>query len=140
MLRFRLGPIPVEVHPSHLLIAAVLGFSGLSGHDPLRWPGRALASGEPLVHLTAVVSVVSIWVAIVFLSGHGENDQEGRFYFCPHDYDHTRRLRTGVSFEDIQKIRELQARVGVLEEHVRQLLIAQRKQTLSLPIKEPRKN
>src|SRR5471032_1376710 len=68
MLRFRLGPIPVEVHPSHLLIAAVLGFSGLSGHDPLRWPGRALASGEPLVHLTAVVSVVSIWVAIVFLS------------------------------------------------------------------------
>jgi WD40 repeat protein len=48
-------------------------------------------------------STTSKDVAIVFLSGHGENDEEGRFYFCAHDYDHTRRLRTGVSFEDIQK-------------------------------------
>jgi WD40 repeat protein len=42
-------------------------------------------------------------MAIVFLSGHGENDEELRYYFCPHDYDHTRRLRTGVAMEDIQK-------------------------------------
>jgi len=48
-------------------------------------------------------STTSKDVAIVFLSGHGENDSEGRFYFCAQDYDHTRRLRTGVSFEDIQK-------------------------------------
>ena len=42
-------------------------------------------------------------VAIVFFSGHGENDEELRYYFCPHDYDHTRRLRTGVAMEEIQK-------------------------------------
>jgi len=42
-------------------------------------------------------------VAIVFLSGHGDNDEERRFYFCAEDYDRARRLRTGVSFEEIQK-------------------------------------
>jgi hypothetical protein len=42
-------------------------------------------------------------VAVIFLSGHGENDEQLRYYFCPHDYDKSRRLRTGVSFEDIQK-------------------------------------
>ncbi|HSI64717.1 MAG TPA: caspase family protein, partial [Candidatus Saccharimonadia bacterium] len=42
-------------------------------------------------------------MAIVFLSGHGENDAELRYYFCPHDYDHTRRLRTGVAMKDIQE-------------------------------------
>jgi Zn-dependent protease len=68
MLRFRLGSIPVEVHPSHLLIAAVFGFYGLSGEDPGSWPGRALASSDALTHLGAVVAVVVIWVAIVFVS------------------------------------------------------------------------
>jgi uncharacterized caspase-like protein len=43
-------------------------------------------------------------VAVIFFSGHGENDEELRYYFCPHDYDHTRRLRTGVAMEDIQKV------------------------------------
>lgn len=43
-----------------------------------------------------------------------------------------------MSFEDLQKLRELQARVGVLEEQVKQLTIASRKQTLSLPSKESR--
>lgn len=42
-------------------------------------------------------------VVMIFLSGHGENDNELRYFFCPHDYDSARRLRTGVSFEDIQK-------------------------------------
>ena len=42
-------------------------------------------------------------VAVVFLSGHGDNDEERRFYFCAEDYDRARRLRTGVSFEEIQK-------------------------------------
>jgi WD40 repeat protein len=42
-------------------------------------------------------------IAVVFLSGHGDNDEEHRFYFCAQDYDRARRLRTGVSFEDIQK-------------------------------------
>ncbi len=42
-------------------------------------------------------------VAIVFLSGHGENDQELRYYFCPYDYDRPRRLRTAIAMDDIQK-------------------------------------
>jgi Zn-dependent protease len=68
MFRFRLGPIPVEVHASHLLIAAAFGFFGLSGENPATWPGRALASTDPLVHLEAVAAVVLLWVAIVFVS------------------------------------------------------------------------
>ncbi|MEA3207973.1 MAG: hypothetical protein QOE70_1030 [Chthoniobacter sp.] len=42
-------------------------------------------------------------VAVIFFSGHGENDEELRYYFCPHDYDKARRLRSGISFEAIQK-------------------------------------
>ena len=42
-------------------------------------------------------------VAIVFFAGHGENDEELRYYFCPADYDPTRRLRSGVAMEQIQK-------------------------------------
>lgn len=37
-----------------------------------------------------------------------------------------------MSFEDLQKLRDLQARVGVLEEQVKQLKIAQQR-TLTLP-------
>ncbi len=44
-----------------------------------------------------------------------------------------------MSFELLGYIRELQGKVGVLEEHMRQLLAAQKKQTLSLPVKEPKK-
>jgi Zn-dependent protease len=68
MFRFRLGPIPVEVHASHVLIAALFGFFGLTGENPATWPGRELASTDALVHLGAVVAVVAIWVAIVFVS------------------------------------------------------------------------
>jgi Zn-dependent protease len=68
MLRFRLGPIPVEVHPSHLLIAAVFGLMRLGGQDPSRWPGRELASPDALTHLGTAVAVVAIWVALVFVS------------------------------------------------------------------------
>jgi Zn-dependent protease len=68
MLRFRLGPIPVEVHPSHFLMAVAFGSLGLSGADTSAWPGRALASHDNFTHLIAVVAVVGIWVAIVFVS------------------------------------------------------------------------
>jgi Zn-dependent protease len=68
MLRFRLGPIPVEVHPSHFLMAVAFGSLGLSGSDPSVWPGRALASHDGLSHGVAVVAVVAIWVGIVFVS------------------------------------------------------------------------
>ena len=68
MLRFRLGPIPVEVHPSHFLMAIAFGSLGLSDRDPSVWPGRALVSHDALTHASAVVGVVAIWVAIVFVS------------------------------------------------------------------------
>ena len=41
-------------------------------------------------------------VAVIFFSGHGENDEELRYFFCAQDYDKGRRLRTGVSIADIQ--------------------------------------
>src|SRR5277367_1442755 len=68
MLRFRLGPIPVEVHPSHFLMAIAFGSLGLSDRDPSVWPGRALASHDSLTHAATVVAVVAIWVVIVFVS------------------------------------------------------------------------
>ncbi|MGZ6071650.1 MAG: site-2 protease family protein [Myxococcaceae bacterium] len=51
MLRFRLGSIPVLVHPGHLLFALALGLSAASGSQPL-----------------APAAVVVIWVALVFVS------------------------------------------------------------------------
>ena len=45
-----------------------------------------------------------------------------------------------MSFEDIQKIRELQERVKALEDAVQQLKIEQHKRTLSLPVKEKKSN
>jgi tetratricopeptide (TPR) repeat protein len=48
MLRFRIGRIPVEVHPGHFLLA------GLLGADLLQGP-------EPAVHLV-------LWIAVVFFS------------------------------------------------------------------------
>ena len=68
MLRFRLGPIPVEVHPSHFLMAIAFGSLGVSDGDPSVWPGRALVSHDGLTHVVTVVAVVAIWVAIVFVS------------------------------------------------------------------------
>ncbi len=43
-----------------------------------------------------------------------------------------------MSFELLGYIRELQGKVGVLQEQVKQLMLAQSKSTLTLPIKEPR--
>jgi uncharacterized caspase-like protein len=41
-------------------------------------------------------------VAVVLLAGHGVNDQNGRYFYLPHNTDLERLLRTGVSFEDIK--------------------------------------
>ncbi|HXX32793.1 MAG TPA: site-2 protease family protein [Myxococcaceae bacterium] len=68
MLRFRLGPIPVEVHPTHLVLATLLGVLALQGGSPDAWPGRELARGEPAAQLGTKLAVVLIWVAIVFVS------------------------------------------------------------------------
>jgi hypothetical protein len=41
-------------------------------------------------------------VAMVFLGGHGVNDQNGIYYFLPFNTDLERLLRTGVPFSDIK--------------------------------------
>ena len=42
-------------------------------------------------------------VAIIFFSGHGENDQQLRFFFCPHDFDKAHPSSTGVSYAQISE-------------------------------------
>jgi Zn-dependent protease len=68
MFRFRVGPVPVEVHRSHLLTAAFFGVLALGGTNGGSWPGRALASSDWVVRMSTSVAVVAIWVAIVFIS------------------------------------------------------------------------
>jgi WD40 repeat protein len=41
-------------------------------------------------------------VAMILLSGHGVNDQSGKYFFLPHDANMDSLLRTGVSMSDIQ--------------------------------------
>jgi WD40 repeat protein len=41
-------------------------------------------------------------VAMVFFAGHGINDQNNYYYFCPYNVDPERMLRTGVAFSDIK--------------------------------------
>lgn len=41
-------------------------------------------------------------MAMVFFAGHGVNDQNNYYYFCPHNVDPDRLLRTGVTFSDIK--------------------------------------
>ena len=42
-------------------------------------------------------------VAMVFLAGHGVNDQSGYYYFLPVNADTKRLMRTGVAFSDIKR-------------------------------------
>lgn len=42
-------------------------------------------------------------VAMVFFAGHGVNDQNNYYYYCPYNVDPSRLLRTGVAFSDIKK-------------------------------------
>jgi hypothetical protein len=41
-------------------------------------------------------------VAMVFFAGHGVNDQNNYYYFCPYNVDPERLFRTGVAFSDIK--------------------------------------
>lgn len=41
-------------------------------------------------------------VAMVFFAGHGVNDQNNYYYYCPYNVDPSRLLRTGVAFSDIK--------------------------------------
>lgn len=42
-------------------------------------------------------------VCAILLAGHGENDNRGRYFFCPHDYDVKSRLDRSVSYETIRE-------------------------------------
>ncbi len=41
-------------------------------------------------------------VAMVFLAGHGVNDNLNRYFFCSHSFDEQSLLRTGVAYSDIK--------------------------------------
>ncbi len=71
MLRFRLGSIPVEVHPSHLLLSALLAWSALPGEgSPAfgRWPFAGLAGPDSPGFGRAAPAHILTWVFVVFVS------------------------------------------------------------------------
>lgn len=43
-------------------------------------------------------------VAMIFFAGHGINDQNNHYYFCPHNVELERMLRTGVSFNEFKSV------------------------------------
>ena len=71
MLRFRLGSIPVEVHPSHLLLSALLAWSALPGEGSpafQRWPFAGLTGPDAPGFGRAATAHVLTWVFVVFVS------------------------------------------------------------------------
>ncbi len=72
MLRFRLGSIPVEVHPSHLLFSGLLAWSLLPPRLPVRqpevWPYRQLLAPDAPGYAGTVVLYVLAWMLIVFVA------------------------------------------------------------------------
>lgn len=42
-------------------------------------------------------------VAMILLAGHGDNDNYGDYFFCPHNIDPEKTLRTGVPFTEIKR-------------------------------------
>jgi Zn-dependent protease len=70
MLRFRLGPIPVEVQPSHLIFSALLAYQG-APHGNFAaegWPFQGLTSSGDPGFGRAVLGYVLAWMFIVFVS------------------------------------------------------------------------
>lgn len=68
MLRFRVGPIPVLVHFSHVLISGLLAWSfaqNARGHD---WPGDILANTSHPANRQTFLLVTLLWVAIISVS------------------------------------------------------------------------
>ena len=43
-------------------------------------------------------------VAMIFFAGHGINDQNDLYFFCPHNFNPDRMLRTGVSFNEFKSV------------------------------------
>lgn len=71
MLRFRLGSIPVEVHPSHLLLSALLGWSSLPAQGSpafQSWPFAGLSGPDAPGFGRAATAHILTWVLVVFVS------------------------------------------------------------------------
>jgi len=65
VLRFRVGPIPVLVHFSHVLISGLLAWSFAQGPAEAGWPGDILAHpSDPMYRVTFAV-VIALWMAII---------------------------------------------------------------------------
>ncbi|MFP2924384.1 TPR end-of-group domain-containing protein [Pyxidicoccus sp. 3LG] len=67
MFRFRLGSIPVEVHPSHLLVSAMIAWTSIGAAQD-NWPFRQVAGAPALGHASAMVVYILSWMLIVFVS------------------------------------------------------------------------
>ncbi|ATB50383.1 M50 family metallopeptidase [Corallococcus macrosporus] len=67
MFRFRLGSIPVEVHPSHLLVSGMLAWSSVPAAQN-GWPFRMVDGAPTLGHASAMVVYILSWMLIVFVS------------------------------------------------------------------------
>ncbi len=71
MLRFRLGSIPVQIHPTHLLFSALLGWfmlRGLSVSDSDHWPARELMNPQGPGYTRTALLVILCWMAIITVS------------------------------------------------------------------------
>ncbi len=69
MFRFRLGSIPVEVHPSHLLVSGMLALGGIPERGTsTRWPFGAVGAETASGHASAVAVYILSWMFIVFVS------------------------------------------------------------------------
>jgi Zn-dependent protease len=68
MLRFRLWRIPIEIHPSHLLVSAVFALYLLPEKAGPGWPERLVSKDGALSNLPTLLLYVGLWVGVVFVS------------------------------------------------------------------------
>lgn len=66
VLRFRIGRIPVELHSSHLLISAALGFLFARVRFSEAWPAEALSNPETAQSTLLLVTL--LWMGIISVS------------------------------------------------------------------------
>lgn len=66
MLRFNIGRIPVEIHPSHLVISAVFGLTFVpSARELAGWPPSWMAGLGDIGNALAGLTIVAAWMLIV---------------------------------------------------------------------------
>lgn len=68
MLRFRLGPFPVEIHPSHLIISGFIAWSFVSNPATSGWPATVLSDAQHPNRTMTLVLVTLAWMVLVSLS------------------------------------------------------------------------